>query len=202
MGLDLRLFAISYEANFVLEKVKSNLYYAIDFDKILDTETLKLHLRMIQKNSDGIPENIMQELIEDSTKVINCYPNKNKDNYSFYSFTRGYETLNYLLKEYLKDKTNVEVSELFYSGIEIENESQFVRFHYIDKEEVQRIYELLEPIEFNELIKYYHYDIMIENIYKLVLSDRFKFLEEEFNNLKKFYFESKMIDAFVIIKIS
>ena len=202
MGLDLRLFAIPDKADFVLEKAKSNLYYAIDFDKILDTKSLELNLKMIQENPDGTPENIIQELIEDSIKVINCYPNKNSGNYNFYSFTKGYETLNYLLKEYLKDKMNVEVSELFYSGIKIENESQFVRFHYINKEQVKRIYELLNPIEFNELIKYYNYESMIENIYKLVLSDRFKFLEEEFNNLKKFYFESKMIDTFVIIKIS
>lgn len=202
MGLDLKLFSISSKVDFVLDKAKSNLLYAIDFDKILETETLKLHLKMIQENPDGTPESILKELIQDSIIVLDSYPNRSKENYTFYSKTRGYSTINYLLEKYLIDKRKRETSELFYSGIKIENDSQFVRFEYIREKEVSEICDLLELIDFDDLLKYYDLEKMQAIVYKLMCPDMFVFLKEEFSELKKFYKESKKLNAFVVIKIS
>ncbi|KRD63136.1 MULTISPECIES: DUF1877 family protein [unclassified Flavobacterium] len=202
MGLDLHLFSIPGKADFVIEKAKSNLSYAIDFDKILDVKTLRLHLKMIQKNSDVNTENRLEELIEDSIKVVYFYPNQNIENYNFYSRTRGYDTINYLLKHYLKDKNKIKVSEIFYSGIMIENDSQFVRFEYINQEKVNEIYNLLKCVEFDELIKYYNLEEMQNIVYKLIHPDKFVYLKEEFNELKRFYEEAEKLNAFVVVKIS
>jgi hypothetical protein len=202
MALDLHLFSISGKADFILEKAKSKLFYAIDFDKILDTKTLRLHLKMLQENPDGTPQDILEELIEDSLQVVRFYPNHNIENYTFYSRTQGYSTINYLLKHYLKDKNKIEVSEIFYSGIKIENDSQFVRFEYINQEKVSEIYNLLKWVEFDELVHYYDPEKMQDAVYKLVSPDKFVYLKEEFNQLKNFYKEAKKLNAFVIVKIS
>lgn len=202
MGLDLKLFSISSKADFVLKKVKSNLHYAIDFDKILNPETLELHLKMIQKNPDGTPETVIQELIQDSFTVLNYYPEKDITNYIFSSKTRGYDTINFLLKQYLEDKKRIKVSEIFYSGINIENESQWNRFQYIDKDKTKEINKLLESIQFADLLKYYDYQKMEDSVYKPTRPDQLFYLKEEFNDLKKFYNESSKLDAFVIVKIS
>ncbi|WP_307291713.1 DUF1877 family protein [Flavobacterium sp. SORGH_AS_0622] len=202
MGLDLHLFSIPGKADFVIEKAKSNLFYAIDFDKILDVKTLRLHLKMIQRNLDVNTENRLEELIEDSIKVVHFYPNQNIENYNFYSRTRGYDTINYLLKHYLKDKNKIKVSEIFYSGIMIENDSQFLRFEYINQEKVNEIYNLLKCVEFDELIKYYNLEEMQNIVYKLIHPDKFVYLKEEFNELKRFYEEAEKLNAFVVVKIS
>jgi len=202
MGLDLKLFSISSKVDFVLEKAKSNLFYAIDFDKILDTKMLELNLKMVQRSPDGTPESVLEELILDSRIVVDCFPNRNIENYVFYSKTRSYGTLSFLLEKYLTDKNKLKTSEVFYLGIKIENESQFVRFEYINPKEVNEIYNLLKFIEFDELIKYYYSEEIQDNVYKLVHPDRFIFLKKEFDELKKFYKESKNLDAFVVIKIS
>ena len=202
MGLDLKLFSISSKADFVLKKAKSNLHYAIDFDKILNPETLELHLKMIQKNPDGTPETVIQELIQDSFTILNYYPEKDITNYIFSSKTRGYDTINFLLKQYLEDKKRIKVSEIFYSGINIENESQWNRFQYIDKDKTKEINKLLESIQFADLLKYYDYQKMEHSVYKPTRPDQLFYLKEEFNDLKKFYNESSKLDAFVIVKIS
>lgn len=103
MGLDLTLFSISTKTNFVIDKAKLNVDYANDFDKIQDTELLRLHLKMVQTNSDENLEHVLLELIEDSKIVLSHYPNNKIQSYQFYSKTRGYETLNYLLAEYYKE---------------------------------------------------------------------------------------------------
>lgn len=186
----------------LLRKQNQTCFYAIDFDKILDVKTLRLHLKMIQRNSDVNTENRLEELIEDSIKVVHFYPNHNIENYNFYSRTRGYDTINYLLKHYLKDKNKITVSEIFYSGIMIENDSQFVRFEYINQEKVNEIYNLLKCVEFDELIKYYNLEEMQNIVYKLIHPDKFVYLKEEFNELKRFYEEAEKLNAFVVVKIS
>lgn len=202
MGLDLQLFSISNKADFVLEKAKLDIDYAIDFDKILNTETLQLHLKMVQENPDGTSEFALKELIEDSVKVINYYPDKNIEKHTFYSNTRGYATLGYLLTQYLKDKYKLETSEIFYKGIAIECKSQWTRFEYLDDTKTTEVSNLLDKIEFEELLKYYDYKSMSEDVYKLITPEKFNLLEEEFNLLKEFYKNAKDLDSFVIIKIS
>lgn len=202
MALDLQLFSISNKENFVLEKAKLDIDYAIDFDKILNTETLQLHLKMIQENPDGTSEFALKELIEDSVKVVNSYPDKNIAKYTFYSNTRGYATLGYLLKQYLKDRFKLETFEIFYKGIAIECKSQWVRFEYLDSIKTTEISDLLDKIEFEELLKYYDYKLMSEDVYKLTNPEKFNLLEEEFNLLREFYKNAKDLNSFVIIKIS
>jgi hypothetical protein len=202
MGIDLRLFSISNQAKFVLEKAQSNVYYAIDFDKIQNTESLKLHLKMIQTSPEGTPEKVIKELIEDSIQVLNFYPDKRNKNYVFDSYNRGYATIDYLLEEYLKDKNKIKTNQIFYKGIDIECQSEWIRFQYLDCKETAVISDLLEAISFSELIKYYDFEKMTQHVYKLINRENSIYLEEEFNKLKSFYRHAKELDAFVIIKMN
>ncbi|MEN2398162.1 DUF1877 family protein [Flavobacterium sp. MC2016-06] len=202
MGIDLRLFSISNQAKFVLEKAQSNIYYAIDFDKIQNIESLKLHLKMIQTSPDGTPEKVIKELIEDSIQVLNFYPDKRNKNYVFDSYNRCYATMDYLLEEYLKDKNKIKTNQIFYKGIDIECQSEWIRFQYLDYKETAVISDLLEPISFSELIKYYDFEKMTGHVYKLANRENSIYLEEEFNKLKSFYRHAKELDAFVIIKMN
>jgi hypothetical protein len=204
MGLDLTLISISNNAKFVLDKAKQNIKYAIDLDKIQDTELLKLHLKMVQANPDGTPEGLLQELIEDSEKVLSYYPNKKIENYIFCSRTRGYDTLNYLLTHHLKDKqSNITPGDtkIFYGGTDIECSSQLPRFQYLDNVRTAEICDLLEPIDFSSLLEYYDYKVMETLVYKLTKPENIIHLEEEFEQLKTFYKEAKTLGAFVLIRV-
>lgn len=202
MGLDLTLFSISNKAKFVLEKAKLNLDYASDFDKIQDTDNLKLQLKIVQANPDGTPEHILQELIEDSKIVLSKYPDKKTDKYQFYSRTRGYETLNYLLTEYLKDNhISIENEKVFFGGTDISDSTQFVRFQYFDNLKTLEISNLLQPIDFSNIVKFYDYQKMESVVYKLTRPENLDYLKAEFVELKTFFNEATKLDAFIVIKV-
>lgn len=203
MGLDLTLFAISNKAKFILEKAKVNEDYANDFDKIQDTHKLKLHLRMIQSNPDGTPENVLKELIEDSKVVVSHYPDNKIDKFRFYSQTRGYETLNYLLIKFLKSKNiNFGNTKVFCGGTDIIKNSQYLRFQYFDNLKTLEISNLLQPIDFSDIVEFYNYDKMENLVYKLIKPENLTDLKDEFEELKAFFNEAKLLNAFVVIKIS
>lgn len=203
MGLDLTLFAISNKAKFILEKAKVNEDYANDFDKIQDTHKLKLHLRMIQSNPDETPENVLKELIEDSKVVISHYPDNKIDKFRFYSQTRGYETLNYLLIKFLKSKNiNFGNTKVFFGGTDIIKNSQYLRFQYFDNLKTLEISDLLQPIDFSDIVEFYNYDKMENLVYKLIKPENLIDLKDEFEELKAFFNEAKLLNAFVVIQIS
>lgn len=202
MGLDLTLFSISNKAKFVLEKAKLNENYANDFDKIQDTNNLELQLKMVQENPDGTPEHILQELIEDSKIVLSLYPNNKPDKYQFHSRTRGYETLNYLLTEYLKENhTNIENEKVFFGGTDILNNSPFPRFQYLDHLQALKNSNLLQPIDFSTIAKFYDYQKMENVVYKLIEPENLGHLKAEFEELKTFFNEAIKLDAFIVIKV-
>jgi len=203
MGFDLTLFSISEKANFVLEKSKLDKNYANDFDKIKDIDDLRLHLRMIQSNPDGTPENILKELIEDSKVVLSHYPDSNIKKYQFYSQTRGYETLNYLLIAYLKSKKiNINDNKVFFGGKDIINNTQYQRFQYLDNFKTMEICNLLQMIDFSDIVKFYDYKKLENSVYKLTRPENLVYLKVEFEDLKTFFHEAKKLNAFVVIKIS
>lgn len=202
MGLDLELFSISNKAKFVLDKAKLKVDYANDFDKIQDTDNLKLHLKMVQANPYGTPEYILQELIEDSKIVLSHYPDNKTNNYQFHSATRGYETLNYLLSEYLKDiEIRTENEKIFYEGTDI-LQTQFPRLQYFDNMKTVEISNLLQPIDFSDIVKFYDYQKMETAVYKCTRPENLEYLKTEFEDLKIFFREATKLDAFVIIKVS
>jgi hypothetical protein len=202
VGLDLTLFSISNKAKFVLEKAKLNSDYANDFDKIQDTDNLKLQLKMVQANPDGTPEHILQELIEDSKIVLSHYPDNKIDKYEFHSLTRGYETLNYLLTEYLTEN-NIYINndKVFFGGTDIVSNSQTLRFQYFDNLKTLEISNLLQPIDFSNILKFYDYQKMENVIYKLTRPENLDYLKTEFEDLKTFFNEATKLDAFIVIKI-
>ncbi|MCX8534058.1 DUF1877 family protein [Chryseobacterium luquanense] len=203
MGLDLALFSISNKAKFVLEKAKVNEDYANDFDKIQDTNKLRLHLRMIQSNPDGTPEKVLKELIEDSKVVLSHYPDNKIDKFQFFSQTRGYETLNYLLIKFFVSKNiDFDNTKLFFGGIDIINNSQYLRFQYFDNLKTLEISNLLQAIDFSDIVKFYDYDEMENTVYKLLKPENLTDLKGEFEELKAFFNEAKLLNAFVVIKIS
>lgn len=203
MGFDLTLFSISEKANFVLEKAKLDKNYANDFDKIQDTDDLRLHLRMIQSNPDETPENILKELIEDSKAVLLHYPDSNIKKYQFYSQTRGYETLNYLLIAYLKSKKiNIDDNKVFFGGKDIINNTQYQSFQYLDNFKTMEISNLLQMIDFSDIVKFYDYKKLENSVYKLTRPENLVYLKVEFEDLKTFFHEAKKLNAFVIIKIN
>lgn len=203
MGFDLTLFSISEKANFVLEKAKLDKNYANDFDKIQDTDDLRLHLRMIQSNPDETPENILKELIEDSKAVLSHYPDSNIKKYLFYSQTRGYETLNYLLIAYLKSKKiNIDDNKVFFGGKDIINNTQYQSFQYLDNFKTMEISNLLQMIDFSDIVKFYNYKKLENSVYKLTRPENLVYLKVEFEDLKTFFHEAKKLNAFVIIKIN
>lgn len=203
MGFDLTLFSISEKANFVLEKAKLDKNYANDFDKIQDTDDLILHLRMIQSNPDETPENILKELIEDSKAVLSHYPDSNIKKYQFYSQTRGYETLNYLLIAYLKSKKiNIDDNKVFFGGKDIINNTQYQSFQYLDNFKTMEISNLLQMIDFSDIVKFYNYKKLENSVYKLTRPENLVYLKVEFEDLKTFFYEAKKLNAFVIIKIN
>jgi Domain of unknown function (DUF1877) len=201
VGLDLTLFSISNKAKFVLEKAKSNVDYANDFDKIQDTDSLKLHLKMVQAHPDGTTH-IIQDLIEDSKIVLSHYPDHKTDKYQFYSRTRGYETLNYLLTEYLKDNhICIENEKVFFGGADIFDSTQFVRFQYLDNLKTLEISNLLQPIDFSNIVKFYDYQKMESVVYKLTRPENLDYLNAEFKELKTFFNEATKLDAFIVVKV-
>ena len=203
VGLDLRLFAISDKAKFVLEKVRLSINYANDFDKIQDMDNLELHLKMVQTNPDGTPEYILKELIEDSEIVLSFYPNRKADKYQFQSLTRGYETLNYLLTEYLKDNhISIKKEKIFYSGTDIFANSQLQGLQYLDLSQTLEIYNLLKPVDFSSLVKFYDYEKMRNLVYKLTRPENLDHLKAEFERLKIFFKEATELKSFVVIKMS
>lgn len=202
MALDLTLFSISNKVKFVLEKAKLNENYANDFDKIQNINNLKLQLRMIQLMPDGTPENILQELINDSKIVLDYYPEDKIEKYRFQSRTRGYETLNYLLSEYLKYNKIYNVkNKVFFEGTDIINNSQYLRFQYLDNVETKEIYILLKQIDFSDIMKFYDFEKMKNIVYKVTRPENLNHLEVEFKELKYFFYEATKLDAFTIIKI-
>lgn len=201
MGLDLTLFSISTKAKFLLEKARINIDYANDFDKIQDTKLLKRHLEMVKANPDGTPEHILEELIEDSKTVLSHYPDFKTDKYQFNFRTSGYETLNYLLKEFLKDqKKHVEREKIFYGGTDI-YQTQYTSLQFINNLITIEISNLLQSIDFSNLIKFYDYQKMDGVIYKLTKPENLNFLKADFEELKAFFFEATKLNAFVVIKI-
>lgn len=202
MALDLTLFSIPNKAKFVLEKAKLNENYANDFDKIQEINNLKLQLRMIQLMPDGTPENILQELINDSKIVLNYYPEDKIEKYRFQSRTRGYETLKYLLSEYLKyNKIYNTKNKVFFEGTDIINNSQHLLFQYLDNEETKEIYILLKKIDFSDIMKFYDFDKMKNIVYKVIRPENLNHLEVEFEELKDFFYEATKLDALTVIKI-
>lgn len=203
MGFDLTLFAISNEDKFVLEKAKLNENYADDFDKIQDTNNLRLHLRMVQSYPNEKPYKILLELIEDSKVVLSHYPDSNIKKYQFYSQTRGYETLNYLLTAYLKSKKiNIDDNKVFFGGKDIIINTQYQRFQYLDNFKTMEISDLLQNIDFSDIIKFYDHKKLENSVYKLTRPENLVYLKAEFEDLKTFFHEAKKLNAFVIIKIS
>lgn len=205
MGLDLSLIAIPEKGKFIIDKARNNMLYSIELNKILNIELLFSNLKMTQANQDETESLVLLELIEDSKEILKLYPNQNEKEYCFYSKTRGYETLNYLLKKYYEKTENhpfVQNYKLFYGGIDIDYGKQFIRLHYINKEKVCEICGLMESISFNQLLDYYNFDILNGEIYKLTNPENLSYLEVEYNELKQFYIKSKNINAFIIVQIS
>jgi len=201
MGLDLTLFSISNKANFVLEKAKSDEKYANDFEKIQDINSLRLCLRMVQSNPDGTPKNILEELIEDSKVVLSYYTDSNINKYQFHSRTRGYETLNYLLIAYLKSrKINVDNNKVFFSGTNISNSQH--QLQYLDNLKTLEISNLLQTINFSDIVEFYDYEKIKNLVYKLTRPENLAYLEVEFEELKTFFNEAKLLNSFVVIKIN
>lgn len=201
MGLDLTLFSISNKAKFVLEKVKLDENYANDFDQIQNTNNLRLQLSMVQSSPDGTPENILQELINDSKIVLSYYPDHKIDKYQCKSRTRGYETLNYLLTEYLKhNKMYIDNKKIFFGGIDFVSNSKYIRFQYFSNVKIKEISNLLKLIDFSNIVKFYDYQKM-ESVYKLTSPENLDYLKVEFNELKKKINEATKLDAFIVIKI-
>jgi hypothetical protein len=208
MALDLSLMAIPDKGKFILQKAFESNSYACDLDKIQEPEKLKRHLEMVRKNPDGSSEHILNELIDDSEKIIKLYPNASPENYSFYSVNRCYDTINYLLTEILKEEKN----ELFlkysyrrkflYSGQDItQDQAEHVCFQFFDTKQTAEIYEVLNAVDFKQLVRHYDSNNMTE-VYKLTSLDNFGALEQEFMSLREFYRQAKLIDGFVIIKIN
>lgn len=64
------------------------------------------------------------------------------------------------------------------------------------------ISDLLQPIDFSEIVKFYDYDKMKNLVYKLIKPENLTDLKDEFEELKVFFNEAKLLNAFVVIKIS
>jgi hypothetical protein len=206
MGLDLELFAISKKADYIIEKARQNRNYAIDMYMICRTDDLKQSLKMEQSNDKGSEfVNSLTELINDSEFVTSFYPHNQKDQYRFYSGTRGYDTLNYLLRQYITDRPNLSKADnqyIFYGGTDIDFAEQFVQFQYLNTSQVIAICDLLNLIEFDNLLKYYNYEKMEGNVYKLTRPENLGYLRAEFDDLKNFYKNAQQLDAFVITRVS
>lgn len=205
MGLDLTLIAIPNKASFIIDKAKKSNYYATDIDKIQNPNELRQHLRMIQ----GIPsekdfEESLTELIKDSDFLATLYPDNKMEKYIFHSRTRGYETLNYLLQQSLQHNLQEEnfSKNTFYNGIDIDFAKQHTKLEYIDSIKAGRMSDLLNSIEFDQLLNYYDYEKMKSNVYKLTTPDNLNTLKEEFIELLEFYKSVKTLGAFIIAKIS
>ena len=185
-----------------MDKAKLNVDYANDLDKIQDTDSLVLCLKMVQANPDGTPADILKELIEDSKIVLSQYPDSKTDKYQFHSGTRGYETLNYLLTEYLKaNQIHIENEEIFYGGTDI-YQTQYPRLQIFDNFKTAEISNLLQPIDFSNIAKFYDYQKMESVVYKLTRPENLNHLKAEFEALKTFFKEATKLEAFVVIKIS
>jgi len=207
MALDLTLIAISSQAGFIIEKAMQYHQYAADLDKIYDTNSLRLQWQMAQAYDE--PQDTQQdllELIEDSELVNSCYPENEKQNYQFHSYTRGYETINYLLLQYLAEKglsTDIDDDRIFYGGQDIDYAKQHVGFRCINSIDTASICELLNSIEFDHLLKYYDYNKLSDSgVYKLTQPENLTALQEEFQELANFYSRAKALDAFILVKIS
>lgn len=205
MGLDLTLIAIPNNASFIIDKARKSNYYATDVDKIHNPNELRLHLSMVQ----GIPaekdfEDSLTELINDSEYLNSLYPDNVREKYIFHSRTRGYETLSYLLQQYLQQNLQVEnfSKNTFYSGIDIDFAKQHTKLEYIDPTKAVKLSDLLNSIEFDQLLNYYDYEKMKSHVYKLTTPDNLNTLKEEFIELQQFYQSVKNLGAFIIVKIS
>lgn len=207
MALDLTLTAISSKAGFIIEKAWQQYQYAADLDKICDTSKLRLFCQMAQAYNEP-PETLqdLQELIADSELVNSLYPDHNKEAYQFYSFSRGYETLNYLLLQHLTAtgiQEDYDNERLFYGGLDIDYAKQHTAFRYITNADTALIADLLTSIEFDQLLPYYDYDSLSEaGVYKLTRPENLAALQEEFQELTRFYSRAKALDAFIMVKIS
>jgi hypothetical protein len=205
MGLDLQLTAIPNKANFIIGKARENNYYATDIDKVHHTHELKQQLKMVQANpAEKHFESSLAELIKDSEFLTSLYPGRKVENYVFRSGTRGYETINYLILQYLQHNHRQESFNyhVFYGGTDIDFAKQHTRLEYIDNIKIAQLSDLLNSIEFDRLLYYYDYDKMQNVVYKLTTPEHLHELKKEFKELQKFYLSAKNLDAFIIVKVS
>jgi hypothetical protein len=206
MALDLELFAISNKANFIIEKSRQNRHYAIDLDKICDIDKLKLHLEMVRADPNEKDfEESLTKLIKDNEIITGFYPAKKNDDFRFYSKTRQYETLNYLLLKFFSDKTiqtRIQNNSLFYGGTDIDYSKQHTAFRYLTDERTAEVCDLLNSVDFDSLLPYYDKEKMEQaGVYKLTRPENLENLRDEFQELKQFYNNAKNIDAFILAKI-
>lgn len=207
MALDLSLMAIPDKGSFILEKAFHNNEYAGALDKIQQPTNLKRYLEMVRNRPDDRSQTIIEQLIEDSQKILNLYPKQSAENYSFYSVNRGYDTINYLLTEVLKDEQN-EIflkypnrEKFLYSGQEIApGQANYVRFQYFDAKQTAEIYDVLKIVDFEKMARHYITSKMTV-VYKLTSYDNIDALEKEYIGLREFYRQATLIDGFIIIKI-
>lgn len=172
---------------------------------ICRTEDLRHFLKMVLSNDNNTQAvHSLTELIKDSEFVTSFYPHNQKDQYRFYSSTRGYGTLNYLLGQYINERPNLSKADnqyIFYGGTDIDYAEQFVQFQYLDTSQVIAICDLINLIEFDDLLKYYNYEKMEGIVYKLTRPEGLDYLRVEFGDLKNFYKNAKQLDAFVITRV-
>ena len=205
MALDLTLIAIPKKASFILDKAQKDPHYAMDLDKVQNTDALKHQLKMVQADpKEKKFEKSLVELIEDSEWLTNLYPDGKSKNYIFVSKTRGYDTLNYLLQQYILDNRPGENFDknIFHGGLDIDFARQYTRLEYLDAERAAQVSDLLNSIEFDELLKYYDPEAMSAIVYKLIGPEHLGNLKSEFQELQQFYLSAKRIEAFIIIKVS
>jgi hypothetical protein len=205
MALDLELSAISNKANFIIDKARQNRNYANDMHMICRINDLQHQLKMVQSSENNSEQvSSLTELIQDSEYINSLYPVSQKNSFRFFSSTRGYSTLTYLLHQYLKDRPQlVENENIFYGGVDIDFAKQFVQFRYLDTNRTIETCDLLNAVEFNDLLPYYDFEAMTgQQIYKLTRPEGLEQLRAEFEELKRFYRNAKQLDAFVITKIS
>ncbi|SET35349.1 DUF1877 family protein [Hymenobacter actinosclerus] len=201
MALDLTLTALPAAARFALDKARARAEYAAEFDKILEPDKLRQHLVMIRRSSNGTPEALLLELLADAEQLR---PLPLPEPPEFYSYSRGYATLDHLLAAWLQARGQPRQlgNYVFYSGTPLDTNGQHAYFHYLRPAQVQGIDHILRQAKFADLLGHYDYERLSEQgVYKLTRPEHLPYLEEEYAALRAFFGAAQAAEAFMLIEL-
>ena len=189
MGLDLSLTALPPAAGFALAKARARPAYAAEFDKILDPDHLRQHLRMLAATPADPAAAVLREMLADTEQILTQLP-AGQPLLTFYSGTRGYATLDYLLEAWLAARGQPLPAGryVFYGGTALDSNGEHAYFQYLTPAQVAAVAAVLAAADFAALLEFYDYERLWElGVYKLTRPQSLPYLAEEYAELQAFY---------------